>query len=134
MKTYGDIDSKFRFVILAAKRAKQLLRGAKPLIKTKSKNPIRIAQNEVTDGLVNYEIIQPEKEKIIEQEEAFIGEEVMEEADEIEEIEAEEKKPEKEKVSEELEVNSEEEIEEEAEEAPEEETEEDEELADEKEE
>ena len=58
MQTYGKIDSKFRFVILASKRAKQLLRGAKVKVKTKSKNPIRIAQIEVKSGVVDYEIIQ----------------------------------------------------------------------------
>jgi DNA-directed RNA polymerase omega subunit len=59
LQTYGKIDSKFRFVILASKRAKQLLRGSKVKVKTKSKNPIRIAQIEVKAGLVDYEIIQP---------------------------------------------------------------------------
>jgi len=55
LKRYGEIDSKFRFVILASKRAKQLLQGAKPRIKSKSKNPIRIAQKEVRDGFIDYE-------------------------------------------------------------------------------
>ncbi len=53
----GKIDSKYRFIILASKRAKQLLRGAKPKLQTRSKNPIRIAQAEVREGLIEYEII-----------------------------------------------------------------------------
>jgi DNA-directed RNA polymerase subunit omega len=53
----GKIDSKYRFIILASKRAKQLLKGAKPKIQTRSKNPIRIAQTEVREGLIEYEII-----------------------------------------------------------------------------
>ena len=81
MKSFGDIDSKFRFVILASKRAKELLTGAKPRIKSKSKNPIRIAQNEVAQGLIDFEIIQhKEEDKVIPEEEVFIGEEVKEEA------------------------------------------------------
>jgi DNA-directed RNA polymerase subunit omega len=77
LKTYGEIDSKFRFVILAAKRAKQLLHGAKPRIKSKSKNPIRIAQKEVRDGFIDYELIEVKKEEIQEPaEEGFIGEEI----------------------------------------------------------
>jgi len=64
LKNYGDIDSKFRYVILAAMRAKQLLGGAKPRIKSKSKNLIRIAQEEVKQGLVDYEIIKAAKEEI----------------------------------------------------------------------
>ena len=71
------MDSKFRFVIVAAKRAKQLIRGSKPRIKSKSKNPIRIAQMEVTKGLVNYDIIEPKKEQIRKpEEEGFIGEKI----------------------------------------------------------
>lgn len=63
MKSYGDIDSKFRFVILASKRAKQLLKGEKPKVKSKSKNLIRVAEEEVKQGLVEYERIQSEKEE-----------------------------------------------------------------------
>lgn len=53
----GKIDSKYRFIILASKRAKQLLKGAKPKLQTRSRNPIRIAQAEVREGLIEYEII-----------------------------------------------------------------------------
>jgi DNA-directed RNA polymerase omega subunit len=56
-KYVANIDSKFRYIIVAAKRAKQLLKGAKPKIKTKTRNPIRIAQQEVTQGLVEFEIL-----------------------------------------------------------------------------
>lgn len=77
MKTYTEIDSKFRFVILASKRAKQLLHGARPKVKSKSKNPIRVAQNEVRSGLVDYEIIEPIIEEVqVPKEEGFIGEEI----------------------------------------------------------
>jgi len=77
LKAYGDLDSKFRFVILASKRAKQLLAGAKPKIKTKSKNLIQVAQKEVKQRLIDYEIVQPKAEEFhgIE-DEAFIGEEL----------------------------------------------------------
>ena len=60
----GNVDSKYRFVILAAKRAKQLLKGAKPKIKGKSRNLIRIAQAEVKAGLIEYEILPDRKEDI----------------------------------------------------------------------
>ena len=43
MENLGKIDSKFRYVIIAAKRAKQLLKGARPKVKSRSRNPIRIA-------------------------------------------------------------------------------------------
>ncbi len=81
-KTFGNVDSKFRFVILAAKRAKQLLKGAKPKIKGRSKNPIRIAQSELKMGLVEYEIIPLKKEDTIDSEEqVFLGDELRDEGD-----------------------------------------------------
>lgn len=77
MKNFGNVDSKYRFVIIASKRAKELLKGAKARIKSRSKNPIRIAQSEVRMGLVDFEILKSKKEEIPEQEErVFLGEEV----------------------------------------------------------
>lgn len=97
MKSSTEIDSKFRFVILAAKRAKQLLRGSKPRIKSKSKNPIRVAQLEVNKGLVHYDMIEPKKEPIRKpEEEGFIGEEIR---DKGEEPRKEEKRKAKKKVA-----------------------------------
>ena len=104
LKDYGEIDSKFRYVILAAMRAKQLLGGAKPRLKSRSKNLIRIAQEEVKQGLVDFEIIKAakeEKEEIAEtNEEMFIGEELTPETEEKADKEADaDKKPEKSKKS-----------------------------------
>jgi len=77
LKTYGDFDSKFRFVIVASKRAKQLLKGSKPKIKSKSKNLIRIAQEEVLQGLVEYEIVDSSSEELqVSDGDMFIGEEL----------------------------------------------------------
>jgi len=77
-------DSRFQFVILAAKRAKQLLKGARPKIKTKSRNPIRIAQEEVRLGLIDFEILAtaevPEEASA---EEILISEEAAEELEGI---------------------------------------------------
>ncbi len=69
MQTYGKLDSKFRFVIVASKRAKQLLKGAKVKIRTKSRNPIRIAQAEVREGLVDFDILQARPEDLLETDE-----------------------------------------------------------------
>ena len=73
MQTFGKIDSKFRFVILASKRAKQILKGAKVKIRSKSKNPIRIAQIEIKEGLIDYEILQPKREDALEVEEQVLS-------------------------------------------------------------
>lgn len=66
MELYGNVDSKFRFVIVAAKRAKQLIKGAKPKLSLKTKNPIRMAQAEVRAGLVDFRILQNVAEDIVE--------------------------------------------------------------------
>lgn len=77
-------ESRFQFVILAAKRAKQLLKGAKPKIKTKSRNPIRIAQEEVRLGLIDYEILPtPELPEEPQSEEILLPEEPGEELEGI---------------------------------------------------
>jgi DNA-directed RNA polymerase omega subunit len=57
----GVADSKYRFIILAAKRARQIMSGAKPLLTSRSKKPVRVAQEEVAAGLVPYEVVQREK-------------------------------------------------------------------------
>lgn len=73
MEKYGKIDSKFRFVILASKRAKQILRGAKVKIKSRSRNPIRIAQIEVKEGLIDYEVLQSKQNAAVEVDEQVIS-------------------------------------------------------------
>ena len=52
-----EIDSKYRLVLLAAKRSKQLQRGAKPRIYTAAKKTTRVAVEEVKRGLVKYQAI-----------------------------------------------------------------------------
>jgi DNA-directed RNA polymerase subunit K/omega len=82
LKTFGNVDSKFRFVILASMRAKQLLKGARPKIKGRSKNPIRIAQTELRMGLVDYEIIPAKREEAaLTEEQVFLGDELRGEMD-----------------------------------------------------
>ncbi|HMH42700.1 MAG TPA: DNA-directed RNA polymerase subunit omega [Pyrinomonadaceae bacterium] len=60
-----EIDSKYRLIILAAKRSKQLQRGARPRIEidpTKHK-PTRIALEEVIEGTVPFRFITDGDEK-----------------------------------------------------------------------
>lgn len=66
----NKFDSKFRFVIVAAQRAKQLLKGAPSKIKSKHKSPIRLAEEEVKTGAIKYEILPFTREEG--QEEEFI--------------------------------------------------------------
>lgn len=86
MENIGKIDSKYRYIIIAAKRAKQLLKGARSKIKSRSRNPIRIAQEEVLSGSVNYEVIPVSDEAIIELDEGVpVSSVVVEDLEEIEE-------------------------------------------------
>ena len=57
----GNIDSKFRFIIVAAKRTRQLQTGSRPMIVGHSRKFTRIAMEEVASGLVKYDIIEEAK-------------------------------------------------------------------------
>ena len=59
LKIPERIGSKYRFIILAAERAKQLQNNAKPKIKTKSTKPAYIARRELEEDLPSYEITEP---------------------------------------------------------------------------
>jgi DNA-directed RNA polymerase subunit omega len=54
-------DSNYRYILVAAKRARQIQNGARPLIDTNSRKPCRIAQDEIVAGKVKWNI--PEVEK-----------------------------------------------------------------------
>lgn len=54
-----SIGSKYRFIILAAERAKQLQNNAKPKLKTRSTKPAYIAMKELEQDLVSFEIQKP---------------------------------------------------------------------------
>ncbi len=51
-----EVDSKFRFIAVAAQRAKQLQIGAKPRVETRSRKSTRIAMQEVLAGTVSWEL------------------------------------------------------------------------------
>lgn len=59
-----EIDSKYRLIILAAKRSKQLQRGARPRIEIDpvKHKPTRIALEEVMRGKVNFTVNEEDKD------------------------------------------------------------------------
>ena len=57
-KNPAKIDSKFRFVLVAAQRAEQLMRGARPKLDVKGK-PTRVAMEEVTGEKVEWDFGPP---------------------------------------------------------------------------
>ncbi|MEO6333716.1 MAG: DNA-directed RNA polymerase subunit omega [Pyrinomonadaceae bacterium] len=58
-----EIDSKYRMIILAAQRSKQLQRGATSRvdIDTRKSKPTRVALKEIENKKVNFEILEPTK-------------------------------------------------------------------------
>ncbi len=48
------IDSKFRFVLLASRRAEQMVRGARPRVDIVSHKPTRIAMTEMLEDKVEW--------------------------------------------------------------------------------
>jgi DNA-directed RNA polymerase subunit omega len=61
--------STYRFIIVSAKRARQLQGGARPALPTSSKKPTVVAMEEVRRGLVKYNLSgvapEPEPEPIL---------------------------------------------------------------------
>jgi DNA-directed RNA polymerase omega subunit len=58
-----DIDSKYRMIILAAQRSKQLQRGAisRVDIDTRKSKPTRVAMKEIENRKVNFDILDEKK-------------------------------------------------------------------------
>lgn len=49
-------DSKYRYILVAARRARQLQSGAPALVKVNSRKASKVAQNEIDKGLISYVI------------------------------------------------------------------------------
>ncbi|RMH15830.1 MAG: DNA-directed RNA polymerase subunit omega [Acidobacteria bacterium] len=69
------IDSKFRFVLLAAQRAEQMMRGARPRIESKHRKVTRIAMEEILSGAVEWDYGPPEPELLDDELEELAAEE-----------------------------------------------------------
>jgi DNA-directed RNA polymerase subunit omega len=54
MSLEQSFDSNFRYVLVAARRARQLQNGSQPLVQTHSRKACRIAQDEIAAGKVSY--------------------------------------------------------------------------------
>lgn len=62
MKLVEGFDSNYRYILVAARRARQLQSGAPPVIETISRKPCRIAQDEILAGKVKWVV--PELPKL----------------------------------------------------------------------
>lgn len=54
--TPPKLDSKYRKILIAAKRSKQIQNGAKPRVNLPNAKATRVALAEIDRGLVNFEI------------------------------------------------------------------------------
>lgn len=59
MQLPEGIDSKFRYVLLVAKRAEQLIQGAAPKSKSRFTKPTRQAMEEIRKDQVRWQLTEP---------------------------------------------------------------------------
>jgi len=52
------VDNRFELTLLAAKRARQILKGHKPLVEEENDKPTVLALREIAEGLVSEEVIE----------------------------------------------------------------------------
>jgi DNA-directed RNA polymerase subunit omega len=60
VQTLNGIDNKFRMAILVARRAKQLIGGARRKIEFKSDNPLTVALEEFKQGKIDFNVLNEE--------------------------------------------------------------------------
>jgi DNA-directed RNA polymerase subunit K/omega len=92
----NGIDSKFRLAILVARRAKQLIGGAKRKIDIKAENVLTIAMEEFRQGKIDFDILNQDPTLLNEENQELTAEAAVENESEIEEdleIQEEEKQP-----------------------------------------
>ena len=61
MKLVQGFDSNYRYVLVAARRARQLQNGAQPVVEPHSRKACRIAEEEIIAGKVKWVIPEPGK-------------------------------------------------------------------------
>jgi len=60
----ANVDNRFDLVLLASRRARQLVNGVDPLVPWENDKPTVVALREIADGLINEETVaEPEETK-----------------------------------------------------------------------
>jgi DNA-directed RNA polymerase subunit omega len=54
MKLIDGFDSNYRYILVAARRARQIQSGAVPMVEVNSRKPCRIAREEISAGKVKW--------------------------------------------------------------------------------
>lgn len=52
-----QVDNRYTLITIVAKRARELVEGAKPMVDIDSKKPVTIAINEVSRGLIHFKTV-----------------------------------------------------------------------------
>lgn len=52
-----NVDNRYTLVVMTAKRARQLIDGAMPLLDVDSSKPVTIAINEINESKISYESV-----------------------------------------------------------------------------
>jgi DNA-directed RNA polymerase subunit omega len=87
LQTLNGIDSKFRLAILVARRAKQLIGGARRKVEIKSDNTLTVAMEEFRQGKINFDVLEEEDSFFTQQAVGEAGTEAAAGADEDADIE-----------------------------------------------
>jgi DNA-directed RNA polymerase subunit omega len=58
---HTEVDSKYRLIQVAAKRARQLQGGARPQVNTETTKPTKVAMEEVKAGKVEWSVVDKRK-------------------------------------------------------------------------
>ncbi len=88
------ISSRYSICVANAKRARQLIKGATPLVEVKCNKPLSIAVEEIYQGKVQVLSADALAQRLAEQEAAAEEETVSEEVEDVQEENAEEQEPE----------------------------------------
>lgn len=85
MYNLNGIDSKFRLAILVARRAKQLIGGAKKKVDIKAENVLTIAMEEFKQGKIDFDILNQDPTLLNEENQELEAEAAAENNGEVEE-------------------------------------------------
>lgn len=66
-------DSKYRYILVAARRARQIQGGAPALVKTVSRKAAKVAQDEIQAGLVKHVVPEMPKSELMAPSQIFDG-------------------------------------------------------------
>ncbi len=71
MKLIEGFDSNYRYILVAARRARQIQSGARPLVDTNSRKPCKVAMEEIKAGKIKWSKIELPKSALEQASEFF---------------------------------------------------------------